>query len=83
MHVQSTPESTSPSALPAKPYRVAQVAAMLDVHPVTIYRDIKAGRLRALRTGKGEGAIRILPPDLDAYLALLAIRPVFAAEVAA
>lgn len=65
---------------PSKPYRVADVAAMLDVHPVTVYRDIEAGRLKALRVGAGKGALRILPAALDAYLALLEVRA--AAEVA-
>lgn len=63
-----------------KPFRVAEVAAMLDVHQATIYRDIEAGRLRALRVGSGKGALRILPAALDAYLALLEVRAV--AEVA-
>ena len=74
MHIQTTPESTSQSKLPAKPYRVAQVAAMLDVHPVTVYRDIEAGRLKALRVGSGKGAIRILPDALAEYFAQLEIR---------
>jgi excisionase family DNA binding protein len=64
-----------------KPYRVAEVAAMLDVHQATIYRDIEAGRLKALRVGSGKGALRILPAALDAYLALLEVRAT--AEVAA
>lgn len=59
-----------------KPYRVAEVAALLDVHPVTVYRAIEAGRLRALRIGAGRGALRILPEALDAYLALLEVRAV-------
>ena len=63
-----------------KPYRVAEVAALLDVHPVTVYRDIDAGRLKALRVGSGKGALRVLPEALDAYLALLEVRAV--AEVA-
>jgi excisionase family DNA binding protein len=63
-----------------KPFRVAQVAAMLDVHQATVYRDIEAGRLKALRVGSGKGALRILPDALDAYFALLEVRAV--AEVA-
>jgi len=65
-----------------KPYRVAEVAAMLDVHPTTVYRDIDAGRLSALRVGTRKGALRILPAALDAYLALLEVRTVAVAEVA-
>jgi excisionase family DNA binding protein len=63
-----------------KPYRVAQVAALLDVHPATVYRDIDAGRLKALRVGSGKGALRIMPDAFDAYLSLLEVRAV--AEVA-
>jgi excisionase family DNA binding protein len=59
---------------------VAEIAAMLDVHQSTIYRDIEAGRLKALRVGAGKGALRILPAALDAYLALLEVRAT--AEVA-
>lgn len=65
-----------------KPYRVADVARILDVHQSTIYRDIESGRLRALRVGVGKGALRILPDALDAYLALLEVRAV-TTEVAA
>lgn len=84
MHVQSTAEATAAATVRTKPFRVSEVADMLDVHPVTIYRDIEAGRLRALRVGSKKGALRILPPDLDAYVALLTVRPAFSAvEVAA
>ena len=80
MQVQATAES----AEIRKPFRVAQVAAMLDVHQATVYRDIEAGRLRALRVGAGRGSLRIMPEALDAYLALLEVRAVSAmAEVAA
>lgn len=67
-----------------KPFRVAQVAAMLDVHQATVYRDIEAGRLKALRVGSGKGALRILPEAFEAYLALLEIRaiPVMSAVAA-
>ena len=59
-----------------KPFRVADVAAMLDVHQATVYRDIEAGRLKALRVGSGKGALRILPAAFDAYLALLEVRAI-------
>jgi excisionase family DNA binding protein len=61
-----------------KPFRVAQIAALLDVHQATIYRDIECGRLKALRVGAGKGALRIMPAALDAYLALLEVRAVTA-----
>lgn len=69
----STTDSDRPTR---KPYRVVEVAALLDVHPATVYRDIESGRLKALRVGSGKGALRILPEALDAYLALLEVRAV-------
>jgi excisionase family DNA binding protein len=84
MHVQATAGRVA-LAVPTeirKPYRVAQVAAMLDVHQATVYRDIEAGRLKALRVGSGKGALRILPDALDAYLALLEVRAVIAPSAA-
>jgi excisionase family DNA binding protein len=82
MQVQATAETVA-STVPdvRKPYRVADIAAMLDVHQATIYRDIEAGRLKALRVGAGKGALRILPAALDAYLALLEVRAVVASAV--
>lgn len=74
MHVQGTSEAIASATVRTKPFRVSEVADMLDVHPVTIYRDIEAGRLRALRVGSKKGALRILPADLDAYVALLEVR---------
>ena len=55
-----------------KPYRVAEVAAYLDVHESTVYKDIDASRLRARRVGGKRGTLRILPIDFDAYLANMA-----------
>lgn len=78
MHVQTTADRAASAVRTEvrKPFRVAEVAAMLDVHQATIYRDIESGRLRALRVGSGKGALRILPEALDAYLALLEVRAV-------
>lgn len=81
MQVQATAiRDVSVSPEIRKPYRVAEIAAMLDVHQSTIYRDIEAGRLRALRVGAGKGSLRILPAALEPYLALLEVRAT--AEVA-
>jgi excisionase family DNA binding protein len=76
MQIQNTAELVASATGRTKPYRVAEVAELLDVHPVTIYRDIEAGRLRALRVGKAKGAIRILPDALDDYVALIEVRSV-------
>ena len=83
MHVQGTAGMESPELRTIqKPYRVSDVATLLDVHQATIYRDIDAGRLKALRVGSGKGALRILPDALDDYLALLEVRPPGLAGVA-
>jgi excisionase family DNA binding protein len=44
----------------------AEVAEQLRVSSMTVYRLIKSGELRAARIGK---SYRILPEDVDAYLA--------------
>jgi excisionase family DNA binding protein len=43
-----------------------EVADLLRVSSMTVYRLIKSGELRAVRVGK---AYRILEEDVDAYLA--------------
>ncbi|HEX2850027.1 MAG TPA: helix-turn-helix domain-containing protein [Acidimicrobiales bacterium] len=45
---------------------VAEVADMLRVSNMTVYRLINAGQLRALRVGK---SYRITEEDVDRYLA--------------
>ena len=45
---------------------VAEVAAMLRVSEMTIYRLIKAGELRALQIGK---SYRLREDDVDSFLA--------------
>ena len=54
-----------------KPYRVPEVAALLDVHRSTVYRDIESGRCGAYRVGEGSGALRISVEDFEAYKTLL------------
>lgn len=43
-----------------KAYFVAEISAIFRVHKTTVYRDIKEGRLPALRMGKGRGTLRVL-----------------------
>ena len=50
---------------------VAEVAQVLRVSNMTVYRLIKAGELPALRVGKN---YRIREPDLEAYLATGSVR---------
>lgn len=52
---------------PQKYLRVAAVAAHFDVDVTTIYRDIKAGRLKAVRIGTGRGTVRVLAEALAEY----------------
>jgi len=53
----------------ARPYRVKQVAELLDVHPATVYRAIESGRLAALRVGSGRGGLRIPREAFAAFVA--------------
>lgn len=46
-------------------YTVNQAAIVLKVHPLTIRRYIKAGKLKAFRAG---GNIRIALPDLKDFI---------------
>lgn len=45
-------------------YTVSQAAIVLKVHPLTIRRHIREGKLKAFRAG---GSIRIALPDLKAF----------------
>ena len=66
MPFQGTAMPAATAELP-KYLRVAAVAALFDVDDTTIYRDIKAGRLRAIRIGKGRGTVRIPAAALAEY----------------
>ena len=46
-------------------YSVNQVSIILKVHPLTIRRYIKEGRLKAVRVG---GAVRVAKSYLDAFV---------------
>lgn len=50
-----------------KPYRVAEIAVALDVHMSTVYRDIEAGKLRAMRVGVGRGTLRVPVDAFEEY----------------
>jgi excisionase family DNA binding protein len=67
LDICGTPERSE--APRQKPYRVAEVAAELDVHRATVYRDVEAGRCGAYRIGQGSGAIRISVEDFEKYKA--------------
>jgi excisionase family DNA binding protein len=61
-------------------YTVEHAAERLKLHPKTVLRFIKDGRLRATRIGK---AYRILGSDLDAFAGVTAHRRAIAAEARA
>lgn len=63
--------NAQPTEQRTRPYRVAEVADLLDVHRATVYRDIDAGRCEAYRIGSGSGAIRIAVEDYQKYKAYL------------
>ncbi|SCK06018.1 helix-turn-helix domain-containing protein [Streptomyces sp. WMMB 322] len=63
-----------------RPLKVKDVAALLDVHVATVYREIEAGRLHAIRVGAGRGTLRIPRPAYDAYVSSAGTAP--AAEAA-
>ena len=46
-------------------HTVEDVATRLGLHPRTVHRMIREGRLRATRIGK---SYRVLPADLDAFV---------------
>jgi excisionase family DNA binding protein len=58
--------TTGEGALPGHLLTVAEVARVLRVSNMTVYRLIKSGELRALRVGK---SFRIQQQDLTVFLA--------------
>lgn len=58
-----------------RPMRVKEAAALLDVHVATIYREIEAGRLYALRVGEGRGTLRIPRRAWNEYVASVGTAP--------
>lgn len=54
---------------------VAEVAERLRVHPITVRRHIKSGRLRAVRVGR---SVRVRESDVEALL-----KPAMASDVRA
>lgn len=81
MPLQGTSVPVSASDGAAQQYfRVADVAARFDVDETTVYRQIKAGRLRAIRIGTGRGTVRVSAKSLAEYEA--AITAAALAEVA-
>lgn len=53
-------------------YTVKDLAKILAVKPLTIYRMIERGQLPAVKIGK---TIRFKPEDIDAYLETVRINP--------
>jgi excisionase family DNA binding protein len=55
----------SPSFVTGRLFTVAEVAAVMRVSNMTVYRLIRSGELPALRVGKG---YRIFEADLERFL---------------
>jgi excisionase family DNA binding protein len=62
-------------------FRVAELAARFGVDDTTICRQIKAGRLEAIRIGKGRGTLRITAAALAKYEASIAAAATTSAEL--
>lgn len=82
MHIQriETPSAAAEGS-PQKYLRVADVAARFDVDETTIYRQIKAGRLKAIRIGQGRGTVRVPADSLAEYEASIAAAVFASAEL--
>lgn len=65
-------------------YRVKAVAELLDVHVATVYREIEAGKLAAVRIGSAgkRAAVRVPGTALADYLTELGVPVQTSAEVA-
>ena len=69
-HMRYTPEERglvagSPSFVTGRLFTVAEVAEVMRVSNMTVYRLIRSGELPALRVGKG---YRIFESDLERFL---------------
>lgn len=78
MQFQGNAEPQGTDRERTKPYRVAEVASYFDVDVSTVYREIYAGHLKALRIGSGRGALRIPVSALAEYEAQSAAQAVAA-----
>jgi excisionase family DNA binding protein len=68
MPFKGTPMSETGTDRPVqKQFRVAEVAARFGVNETTVYRQIKAGRLKAIRIGTGRGTVRVPAEALAEY----------------
>jgi excisionase family DNA binding protein len=62
-------------------FRVAEIAARLTVDDTTVYRQIKAGRLEAIRIGTGRGTLRVPAASLAKYEASITAAATTSAEL--
>ena len=74
-HQGSPDASASGVANNRRTLSVPEVAAMYGVHTSTIYRDIKAGRLKAMRLGAKRGVVRVPVSAIEEYEAASAVTP--------
>jgi excisionase family DNA binding protein len=76
----SMPETGTGSPV-QRNFRVAEVAARFDVNATTVYREIKAGRLKAVRIGAGRGTVRVPAEALAEYEASIAAAALVSPEL--
>lgn len=85
MHYQSKPGVEATLAAEKndrRTYSVAELAEMYGVHASTIYREIEAGRLKAMRIGARRGVVRVPVWAVEEYEAASLISGDDLAEVA-
>lgn len=58
---------TRSQVTPSQYMTVAEVAEVLRLSPMTIYRMVKSGQLEAIRTGVNGRTIRILATSVDTH----------------
>lgn len=58
---------TQPTVTPVQYLTVAEVARVLRLSPMTVYRMVNGGQLEAIRTGVNGRSIRILRSSVDAH----------------
>lgn len=67
LHQGSSAPAGSGVANNRRTYSVAEVAEMYGVHASTIYREIEARRLKAMRIGAKGGVVRVPAFAIEEY----------------
>jgi len=59
----------------AAPYRVGEVAELMNAGKSTVYRLIESGELPAFRAGSGRGGLRVPREAYEKFVRARAVRP--------